>query len=82
VTATLPWEIAACRGEAAHLFVPPTHPESRAQRAARGDAAKRICAQCPLQRDCLDYALRVHEPLGIWGGTDELERREIFSRAR
>jgi hypothetical protein len=28
----------------------------------------------------LQYALRVREPLGIWGGTDELERREILSR--
>jgi hypothetical protein len=41
------------------------------------DAAKAVCAGCPARVECLDYALRVHEPLGIWGGLDPVERRQL-----
>jgi WhiB family redox-sensing transcriptional regulator len=40
-------------------------------------AAKDVCASCPARVDCLDYALRVEEPLGIWGGLDPAERRAL-----
>lgn len=51
-----------------------------------GEFAKRICAQCPVQRQCLDYALNSTERLdGIWGGMTETERRKLrlgqFARA-
>ena len=36
-------------------------------------AARGVCAQCPLQQRCLDYALD-SEPYGIWGGLDAAER--------
>jgi WhiB family redox-sensing transcriptional regulator len=49
--------------------------ESADARRARESAAKRICVDCPVQRECLEYALRVREPFGIWGGLDETERR-------
>jgi WhiB family redox-sensing transcriptional regulator len=39
--------------------------------------AKRICAACPVQPDCLDWALATREPHGIWGGTSERERRKL-----
>src|SRR5690606_12113003 len=32
------------------------------------DAAKAVCATCPVQAECLDAALANDEP-GIWGGT-------------
>lgn len=37
--------------------------------------AKALCALCPVQRECLNYALEndLHE--GIWGGLTEAERR-------
>lgn len=37
--------------------------------------AKALCALCPVQRDCLNYALEndLHE--GVWGGLTEAERR-------
>jgi WhiB family redox-sensing transcriptional regulator len=41
------------------------------------NAAKQVCAACPARVDCLDYALRVSEPLGIWGGLDPAERRAL-----
>ena len=40
------------------------------------DEAKRICYQCPVRAECLDYSLK-HEPWGIWGGFDERERVKI-----
>ena len=70
------WEArAACRGAVGVSFVPPVAGESRDQRTRREAAAKKICAGCPVRRECLDYALRVREPMGIWGGLSEPERR-------
>lgn len=37
--------------------------------------AKRICARCTVQAECLDYSLG--ERFGIYGGLSERERRDI-----
>ncbi len=55
--------------------VPPR--ATRRARDARVDA-KGICLGCPVQRECLEFALRVHEPHGIWGGLTESERRHLL----
>ena len=55
--------------------------ESKTQRRKRESAAKRICAECPVRRECFDYAMRVHEPFGIWGGLTEAERRQLAPTA-
>lgn len=39
--------------------------------------AKRVCAECPVQAVCLEYAL-TFDAVGIWGGTSEKERRRIL----
>ena len=39
--------------------------------------AKEVCSQCPVHRDCLDYALETNQDSGIWGGTSEEERRVL-----
>ena len=36
--------------------------------------AKAICARCPIQVECLTYALESGEPHGIWGGLLPTER--------
>jgi WhiB family redox-sensing transcriptional regulator len=59
------------------LFFPPPVAERRDDREAREAKAKSICAQCAVQSECLDFALRVHEPHGIWGGLTEAERRRL-----
>ena len=41
--------------------------------------AKQICASCPVQRECLDYALTNNEVYDVWGGATERERRKINS---
>lgn len=42
--------------------------------------AKAICARCPVQAECVDYALDNDERFGIWGGLSERERRRINRR--
>jgi WhiB family transcriptional regulator, redox-sensing transcriptional regulator len=44
-------------------------------------AAKRVCHTCPVQTDCLSYALANDERFGIWGGMSERERRQLKRRA-
>jgi hypothetical protein len=47
---------------------------------AGGDAqaARDVCAECPIQLGCREWAT-FHEPqaYGIWGGTTPLERRKL-----
>jgi WhiB family redox-sensing transcriptional regulator len=71
-------ERAACRGPATSLFFPPTTAERRDERDARERRAKSICQMCPVQRECLEYAIRVGEMHGIWGGLNETERRGLL----
>ena len=42
--------------------------------------AKEICDQCHVRGDCLDYAIRIREPHGIWGGLNEVERKLMLDR--
>lgn len=69
---------AACRGPESVLFFAPTIQEARPEREARETRAKAICGGCPVQRNCLDYALRIRDPHGIWGGLNETERRMLW----
>lgn len=70
---------AACRGPHTGLFFPPAHFERKDDRDAREKRAKAICAGCPVRNPCLQYALRIREPHGIWGGLNEAERRELLA---
>lgn len=71
---------AACRGEQA-VFYPPQEPETRDERLARERKAKAFCAICPVRVECLEYAVRIREPYGVWGGLNEIERRGLIRRA-
>jgi WhiB family transcriptional regulator, redox-sensing transcriptional regulator len=46
------------------------------------DHARRICATCPVQEPCLEYALEHRVEHGVWGGCSERERRRIAKRRR
>ena len=66
----VPWQDRArCRDYDPEIFFPEKGGSSR--------EAKRICAQCTVQRECLDYALSNDERFGIWGGLSERERRRL-----
>lgn len=41
---------------------------------------KKVCAQCQVRADCLDYALATNQRFGIWGGLSERERRSRSAR--
>ena len=42
--------------------------------------AKKVCADCPVQALCLEYALAHDERYGVWGGLSERERRELKTK--
>ncbi len=69
---------AACRGPQTSLFFPPSHFERKDDKELRESRAKAICATCPVKRSCLEYAVRIKEPHGIWGGLNEVERRSLL----
>jgi WhiB family redox-sensing transcriptional regulator len=75
------WQVkAACRGPQSAVFFPPSHAERKEEKSAREGRAKSICGQCHVREDCLDYAIRIREPHGIWGGLNEVERKLVLDR--
>jgi WhiB family redox-sensing transcriptional regulator len=71
----LTWKLAgACRFASTDLFFPPSD--------ADAGPAKVVCESCRVQGLCLEYALAVREPEGIWGGRTFAERRSILRRRR
>jgi len=60
------------------------HPEGERgpARRRRDDAAKAICAGCPVVQECREHALTVREPYGVWGGMTEQEREETYAAAK
>ncbi len=74
------WQVRAlCRGNHSHLFFPPSTFERKDDRERRESRAKAICAVCPVEVECSEYALAIREPYGIWGGLTEADRRERFA---
>ena len=72
---------AACKSpHAAGIFFPPSTFERKDEKEERESRAKAICAECSVRKECLDYALEIRELHGIWGGTNELERKVVLSR--
>ena len=74
------WQLrAACRGPQAAVFFPPGTFERKEDKLGREFRAKDICRTCPVRRACLDYALEIREPHGIWGGLNENERKALMA---
>lgn len=74
------WQLrAACRGPHAAVFYPPESSERRDDKAAREVRAKEICRTCSVTEPCLEYALKIRENHGIWGGLSEAERRNLVA---
>lgn len=79
------WRQAAlCRDQDPDIWFPdPTgisgHGAARIR--ARGEAiALDICDACPVQAECLSWALANDERFGVWGGHTERERETIRRR--
>jgi WhiB family transcriptional regulator, redox-sensing transcriptional regulator len=45
------------------------------------DLALRLCAGCPVRRECLEFELRTAGPytVGVWGGLNEDDRRALHA---
>ncbi len=75
------WQGAAlCRGNHSHLFFPPSTVERKDERERREEKAKAICMVCPVRLPCLEFAMAIREPYGIWGGLTEADRRSVLAR--
>lgn len=65
-----PWTTdAACADTNPNLWFP--------ERGQPAGTARQICADCPVNTQCLDYALRWNIRFGIWGGHTVRERRQL-----
>ncbi|MEV6108901.1 WhiB family transcriptional regulator [Streptomyces sp. NPDC051940] len=71
------WRGAACANEDPELFFPVS---SAGPAARERERAKAVCRRCVVADDCLDWALRLGRPAGIWGGLDEEERAALRRR--
>ena len=75
------WQVkAACRGPQAAVFFPPPVFERKDEKLEREARAKDICRSCAVKKDCLDYAVSIREPHGIWGGLNEVERKHLMGQ--
>jgi WhiB family redox-sensing transcriptional regulator len=79
-TGDLTWQgRAACRGlDTEQFFLPDAMRGPK--KVARENAAKAICQGCPVLANCLNWALAVAEPHGVWGGTTPAEREQLTSQ--
>jgi WhiB family redox-sensing transcriptional regulator len=66
----------------AQIFFPPAYHERTEEKQERESVAKEICWGCPARTECLDYALKNGENNGVWGGTNEAERRRILRQRK
>ncbi len=41
------------------------------------EPAKKVCKDCPVQPQCLAYALDTRQPEGVWGGMSPNERDDL-----
>lgn len=66
------WHLdAACRGMDIELFFPGKSQTGKSNRA------KAICRRCPVQAECLEWAVEMNEPGGVWGGMTVRQRRSL-----
>ncbi|MDB5163273.1 MAG: Transcription factor WhiB [Candidatus Saccharibacteria bacterium] len=69
-TEQIPWDKDALCGQTSpEAFFP--------EKGTSNRDAKKICGQCEVARECLDYALENDERFGVLGGMSERERRKL-----
>ena len=75
-------EHASCLQFPAVLFFGFDESEAPAEKRLREEQAKRVCVDCRVRGECLEYALSARESHGIWGGMTDVERRRLNNRRR
>jgi hypothetical protein len=66
------WTLAGCLGDPEQMF------ETGADAIALN---RRVCAACPIRQECLQRALDLREPWGMWGGLTPAERERRLDPA-
>ena len=78
---------AACRGLDPETWFPEQgkdsrlrskHPRTTMKAVTR--LAQRICEDCPVKRECADYAIDTDSRYGIWGATTAPDRTRITGK--
>lgn len=74
-----PWmDHAACTGHPDLFF-----PEGKSNDVIAGEKqAVQVCSTCPVQADCLAYAIANDERYGVWGGKTPTELNALKGRRR
>lgn len=79
LAADQPWrDQAACAGMDPDIFFPPPGRGSK----AHVEEAKKVCATCPVVRECLEYAAETADDWSISGGMTPAERKRAGYRKR
>jgi WhiB family redox-sensing transcriptional regulator len=66
----IPWQaLALCAETDPEAFFP--------EKGGSTKDAKRVCRNCEVRAQCLDFALATDQRFGIWGGLSERERRRL-----
>ena len=60
---------ALCREHDVSIFFPNS--------GSAGNKAKKICAECSVKIECLEYALKNNIQYGMWGGVSERGRKKM-----
>ena len=70
LTEERPWAaFAVCRDRDPDMFFPLDHEVE--------SEAIRVCQGCPVQADCLEFALETGIRFGVWGSMTEKQRRSL-----
>ncbi len=74
ITEERPWAaFAVCKDRDPDAFFPVT-PEGERE-------AIRICQGCPVQADCLEFAIEARIRFGVWGGLTEKQRHRVQAQS-
>ena len=73
-------EIVTRDGRCMWLFANDEEPEWQGEYLTDRELAARICAGCPVRRECLELELRTagDQTVGVWGALCDEDRRAVY----
>jgi len=74
------WRVdALCKGVNLSLFFPDDSPNFEVKDEPGNPGS--FCLNCPVQKQCLDYAVALEIRDGIFGGLNEAQRNKLINQA-
>lgn len=74
--------VVPCTNTDPDLWFPDDSDRGQSDTRSRYRVAKKLCAECPVQQLCLEYAIIQQEEYGMWGGLTPVERLRLRGRKR